>query len=354
MSARGRAVASTSAEAREAASAAMSEGGNAFDAAVAGFFAAAGAHPAALLSPLVLALAGVGQRPTFFDGRSREPGLGVVRPARHRDARSAPALARLAVPAAPVAVAVAVAASGSRRLAQLAAFGVKAARRERAPERARAIEAVGRAGGLALQERWFLQELAERAPRIEGALVGPDDIAQVRPGVETLEAPEALGGTFVYRPAWSAGLAGGEGAPAARERRVLVAVDGRGALAAALWYECEGGLPLFEGQLALPAIATPIVSGVTRVRPGTPVATPAPLAFAGKGEGRVEAALGTNAGELSAAMAEAVKAAGTGLWPAADAPSPFGAGVELVAALSFEAGREGAARHWRAHEAPPA
>ncbi|HEU4409877.1 MAG TPA: hypothetical protein VFS43_31780 [Polyangiaceae bacterium] len=348
MSARGRAsVASTSVEAREAAAAALAEGGNAFDAAVAGFFAAAGAHPAPLLSPLALAVAGVGQRPTFFDGRSREPGLGVARPTRYRDAGSAPALARLGAPAGPVALAVAVASAATRRLPQLAAVGVKAARRERAPERARAIEAVGRAGGLALQERWFLQELAERAPRIEGALLGPDDLAQVRPGVETLESDEALGGALVYRPGWAPGRP--EGAPAPAERQVIAAVDARGGLALALWHEGAGGFPLFEGQLALPALGTPVVSGVARARPGAPVPTPTPLAFLSGREGRVEAAFGSNAGELSAAMAEAVQAAGTGLWPSAEASAPFGPGVELVAALVYEAaaGREGATRHWR-------
>lgn len=347
MSTRGRSsVASTSAEAREAAAGALAEGGNAFDAVVAGFFAAAGAHPAPLLSPLVLAIAGAGQRPTFFDGRSREPGLGVVRPTRHRDARSTPELARLAVPAAPVTLAVALASAGTRRLPQLAAFGVKAARRERASERARAIEAVGRAGGLALQERWFLQELAERAPRIEGALLGPDDLAQVRPGVETLETYEALGRGLVYRPAWAGDRS--EGAPEPADRRALAAVDSRGSLALALWHEGPQGFAFFDGQLTLPPLATPVVSGVARARPGAPVPTPAPLAFLSGQEGRVEAALGSNAGELSGAMVEAVGAASTGLWPSPEASSPFGPGIELVAALIYEnAGREGAVRHWR-------
>jgi hypothetical protein len=346
MSARGRAVASTSAEAREAAAAVMADGGNAFDAAIGGFFAAAGAHPAALLSPLVLGLAGVGQRPTFFDGRSREPGLGVARPTRHRDAASTPTIARLAVPAVPVTLAVALASVGTRRLTQLAAFGVKIARRERAAERARALEAVGRAGGLALQERWFLQELADRAPRIEGALIGPDDLAQVRPGIETPEAPEALGSALAYRLPWAAERSPRE--PSTAERHALTVVDARGNVAAALWHECAGGLPLFEGQLTLPAIATPVVTGVARPRPGAPITMPAPLAFLSNREGRVDAVLASNAAELSAAMAEAVAAAGSGLWPASDAPSPFGDKIELVAALaSTTTGREGATRHWR-------
>ncbi len=344
MSVRGRAVASTSAEAREAAAAALAEGGNAFDAAIAGFFAAAGAQPAALLSPLVLALAGLGQRPTFFDGRSREPGLGVARPTRYRDAAGAPALARLATPAAPVTLAVALASAGSGRLSQLAAYGVKVARRERAPERARVLEAVGRAGGLALQERWFLQELAERAPRIDGALLGPEDFAQVRPGIETPDAPEALGGTLAYRPAWARGPARPE--PVACQ--AIATVDSHGTIAAALWHEPSNAWPLFEGQIALPALATPVVSGVPRPRPGAPVPTPAPLAFLSSREGRVEAAFGANAGELTGAMAEAVRGATTGLWPAALTADPFGPKVELVAALFAQgSAREGAARHWR-------
>ncbi|HEU4535674.1 MAG TPA: hypothetical protein VFS00_16215, partial [Polyangiaceae bacterium] len=280
------------------------------------------------------------------DGRSREPGLGVARPTRYRDAAAAPALARLAVPAVPVTLAVAVASAGTRRLTQLAAYGVKIARRERAAERARALEAVGRAGGLALQERWFLQELSERAPRIEGALIGPEDLAQVRPGIETPEAPAALGGALAYRPAWADERSPREPPPA--ERHALAAVDARGNVAAALWHECAGALPLFDGQLALPAIATPVVSGVTRPKPGAAVPMPAPLAFLSHREGRVEAVFASNAAELSAAMVEAVGAAGAGLWPAADAPSPYGDKIELVAALASDAsGREGATRHWR-------
>jgi hypothetical protein len=346
MSARGRAVAATRAEAREAGAAALAEGGNAFDAVVAAFLAAAGEHPAPLLSPLVLAVAGTGQRPTVFDGRSREPGAGVVRPARYRDAAAAPAITRLAAPAAPVTLAVAVASVGERRLSQLAAYGVKIARRERAPERARALEAVGRAGGLALQERWFLQELAERAPRIDGALLGPEDVAQLRPGVETLEAPEALGGALVYRPRWAEGR--GELALTPSERHVAVAVDARGTLAAALWHEFAGAWALFDGQLTLPPIGSPVVAGAPRARAGAPVATPAPLGFLSAREGRVEAAFGTNAGALSAPLAEAVAASTSGLWPTGDAAAPFGEGIEAVAALYHEgAGRDGATRHWR-------
>jgi gamma-glutamyltranspeptidase/glutathione hydrolase len=65
---------------QEAARAELVQSKSAVAAVAAGFFAAAGRHPGVLLAPLTLLVAGVGAGGRAFDGRLRQPGLGVKRP----------------------------------------------------------------------------------------------------------------------------------------------------------------------------------------------------------------------------------------------------------------------------------
>src|SRR4051812_45359716 len=92
------AVVASDADARRAAEERLADGGTAAEAALAGWFAIAGASTWGLFAPMTLAVAGGGGGIRFVDGRARQPGKGFDRPVRYPAGKEPPAVSRAAVP----------------------------------------------------------------------------------------------------------------------------------------------------------------------------------------------------------------------------------------------------------------
>lgn len=265
------AVVATVDEAEEAAHAELAKGGTAADAAIAGFFAAAGASPWPLFAPIVIVLAGGGSGVTFIDGRARQPGKGVDRPLRWKRDEAPPGV-RAAAPGSIAAIAAAAAIAGSK-LAPLVSAGVALAKARDATARASLLARIGAASTRAMGDRALLAAIAESAPRIEGALIGPDDLVDIVPEALHGDVRGKLGRLVASAP-W---VTGDELPGSAKARLAVLAADGRGGLAAILAEPSDGYLPLFGGELALHLLADAPRRGLTRTRAGTPLPSPAPV-----------------------------------------------------------------------------
>src|SRR4051812_8267952 len=165
--------------AEEAAVAQLGQGGSAVGAVLAGFFAAAGGYSGVLLSPLTLLLAGIGGGGRAFDGPPPPPGLGT-QPARgFLPEEAVPQAARIAVPAAVAAAAVANAYDGAKSLASLVKHGILRAERAGADGRAEVLARVRSVGQTALGEQTFMRPFLRLAGPSEGGLVTPADFTGI-------------------------------------------------------------------------------------------------------------------------------------------------------------------------------
>lgn len=276
MSAPVRSAVATRPEAREAAEEMLSHGGSAIDAALAGYLASAGAMPWALMAPLLVVVAGVGSGVRFVDGRARQPGKGLERPRRFSAEKDVPAVSLLSVPSSPIALSLAAGTFGTAAFSQLAGYGVRAARKEGAEQRARMIEKVAQAKVLSVTDREFQSELKTRAPRIDGALLGPEDFEELSSEIAQPGPSMAFAGHRVLTAPWT-----DEGAMAGvveGGRGVVLAADNRGGLAAVIFERPARTLPLYDGDIELPLLAQPLLKGVPRLRPGASLPMAMPVA----------------------------------------------------------------------------
>jgi gamma-glutamyltranspeptidase/glutathione hydrolase len=267
------AAAATEPVASAAALAALIDGGTAIDAVVAGFFAAAGVHPGALLGPVQILVAGTGVGARAFDGRPRQPGSSAPRPRGFRPEDEVPLAALAAVPASLGALALALAHDGVLTLTRLARAGVETARGRGAKGRATVLAEVGRLGATALGDPSFVRPLVGAAGRAQGGLLGEEDLRSIVPASEPprIVSPGGRGALFLpwQRPA-----------EPGRPSHAIVAGDYRGVLAALAYAPDDDGLRVPELELVLPRDAVPVRRGVARTRPGEPLAAHAPIAIA--------------------------------------------------------------------------
>jgi hypothetical protein len=268
---KGGAAVATHTGAESAALEVLAAGGSAVEAAITGFFVAAGDSSWTLFAPLTAALAAGGAGISFFDGRARQPGKSVDRPLRwERD--KAPAVVRAAAPGS-IAALSALAAMASASMTPLVAPGVAAAKAAGANSRAKLLTRIGKATTLAMGERWVGEALREAAPPIEGSLIGPDDLVDIVPDVVRGRVTGELGRYVAVAP-W---LEGGELPLSSDVRLCILVADSRGSLVTILSEPPRGTLPIFDGELGLPLVADPPRKGLTRTKPGTPLPCPAPV-----------------------------------------------------------------------------
>ncbi len=267
----GRAVLTNSPASQEAAAETLKTGGSALDAALAGFFAEAAVAPWALLAPITIVVAGSGSGVRLLDGRARQPGQNVERPVRYSSLAEAPDFALAAVPTTVAAVSLAATMFGMTTLPKLVGPAVRLAKKQGAPERAALISRVGSAKAWAMQDKGFLGEIAERVPRFEGALLQPSELAIERVDVLATELTERLAGVPAMVPPWHDPTRKAPG-------RLVILVADRGALAGLIVERPSRTVALFDGEVEWPAVASPLLKGVVRVRAGTPVPMTAPLA----------------------------------------------------------------------------
>ena len=260
--------------AERAAAAILEEEGTAGEALIAGFLAAAATRPSALWSPVQVLIAGPGTFARAFDGRARQPGLGLPRPRGVVEKARVPAAAHVAAPASLGALAVLHAYDATLTFQQLAGPALELAKGEGSAERRALLAKVARLGPAALRAPAVLRALLAVAGRTEGGLLSERDLAEVRPE-SAFPREVRLGGD---RGAWVVPWP----APAAPHRpvEVIVAADGRGVLGALGYAPDDEGLPVPELGIVLARDAVVVRRGIPRVSPGEVLPAPAPLAIA--------------------------------------------------------------------------
>lgn len=257
--------------------------GNAVDAVVTGVLVAAAEAPGVLLGPVQLLVGGVGAGLQAFDGRVRQPGLGIPRPRGVVAGEAVPAQARIGVPALPAALAAVLAALGATTLRRAAGPAIERARTV-SPERAALLEMFARRGAAAMADDAVVGELAGVAGRAAGGTLTRDDLAAVRPGVVTCDE-RTLAPSGILRVPWR------ETAPGGAATQVVVAADGRGLVAIACYEVPVDGVAIPSLGLLAPSFASPVRRGEARVRPGEPCPASAPIALRTR-RGVVDVAIG--------------------------------------------------------------
>jgi gamma-glutamyltranspeptidase/glutathione hydrolase len=319
------AVSASEGHAAEAASALLTKG-NAVDAVVAGVFAAAAAAPGVLLGPVQLLLGGAGLGLRAVDGRVRQPGKGAPRPRGFTADQQVPATARVGVPALTAALAAAHASAGSATLAQVLAPAIAIAEGARKD----LLRKVARRGAAAMSDEAVASELVAVCGRIAGGVLTKDDLGEVLPALLSAEeTTSARGARRVARVPWAR-------AEGASPVHVIVASDHRGLLAAACYERHEEGVAIEALELVAPLVASPVLRGETRARPGAPVPAAAPMALASLAAGGApDAAVGIALDAAGESALDELLAA----W-SADAPPPSYGGAGIL--VGVVKGREGA------------
>ncbi|MBL8719595.1 MAG: hypothetical protein JNL79_26640 [Myxococcales bacterium] len=302
----GAASASTHDEAAHAASLALTAEpgetpGTAIDAVLAGVLAVAARKPSVLLGAGTLLLAGTGEGLFAVDGRARTTGIGAPRPRGFVDASEVPLIARIATPGLPSALARAHTGRGRLTLTAIVRHALAAAG-DVEPDRARSLRAFAREAGAFVHEAMRAPLLAATARALGGHLT-LEDLEGVRADLVPARTVRVDTRAWSFAP-WADALAAafqqtGDGtlvdAAAALDEGpalgIVCANDAHGAFAAAAFVVAAESLPIEGTGLALPALAPPVMRGVTRQAPGAILALGAPLGVAAL-DGTVDLAVG--------------------------------------------------------------
>lgn len=263
--------------AAEAAEDVLLSGGSALGAAVAGFFAAAGAHSGVILSPVTLIATGSGIGARAFDGRCRQPGLGTKRPRGFREGEPVPAQASVGVPGSITALVVALAYDEQAKIARLLRAGIRRARDTGALARAELLERIRAVGGAAVTEASFVRPFLHAAGEAQGGLVGPADLKSIGNVDTAATVYEAGGARWTVAP-WALEDAPAEAPAELGIGHAICAVDVQGLAVALSYRRVMNGIPIDELELEAPPSAVPVRRGVTRVAPGGSLPAPAPIA----------------------------------------------------------------------------
>jgi hypothetical protein len=275
-----RASAASEAHVAQAARDAIAEQ-NAVDAVVTAVLVAAAEAPAVFLGPLQILVGGAGAGLLAFDGRVRQPGLGVPRPRGVVAGGPVPPQARVGVPALPAALAAALASLGSISVRRACGPAIERARALSA-ERAATLEAFSRRAAAAMTDDAVAGELTAVAGRAAGGALTREDLTALRPGMQPCQE---AGDAGIVRVPWRA--AGADGSAV----QVVAATDPRGLVAIACYEAPVEGLAVPGLGLVAPAFASPVMRGETRVRPGEPCPAAAPIALRAR-RGLIDLAIG--------------------------------------------------------------
>ena len=263
--------------AAEAAEDVLLAGGSALGAAVAGFFAAAGAHSGVLLSPVTLLAAGSGIGARAFDGRCRQPGRGSKRPRGFKDGDVVPSQASVGVPAGITALIIALAYDEQAKIARLLKSGIRRARDTGALARAELLERIRAVGGSAVTESSFVRPFLHAAGEAAGGLVGPSDFRAIDDVDHAATIYEASGARWAIAP-WATDDAPSTVPPEFGIGHAVCAVDVQGLAVALSYRRVMNGIPIDELEIEAPPVAVPVRRGVPRVAPGGSLPAPAPIA----------------------------------------------------------------------------
>ncbi len=264
--ARSRALASNP-NAQEAAEGVLSAGGGALQAALTGYFVAAGHDPGVLLAPLTLLVGGVGAGVFAYDGRCRQPGRDAKRPRGFLPEDEVPVEAYVAASASVSALATAVAFHPGTSLLSCARPGVQVAKSMGAKGRAQILEHVATLGATAFLENSVKKAFLSQYGVLEQGAITHTDLATP----EGLNPP-AVESENDWYPSWGSAsvdtslpFGGGHG---------IIAGDARGLFVALAYTELSDEIMLEPFEVALPRLAQPVLRGVPRINPGSSIGTP--------------------------------------------------------------------------------
>jgi gamma-glutamyltranspeptidase/glutathione hydrolase len=325
------AVSASEGHVAEAAAALLAKG-NAVDAVVAGVFAAAAGAPGVLLGHVQLLLGGAGLGLRAVDGRVRQPGKGAPRPRGFTADQTVPLSARVGVPLLPAALAATHASAGAATLAQVLAPAIAHAE----GQRREVLRRIARRGAGAMAEEAIASELVAAAGRVAGGMLSRDDLHGALPAiVAAVEQTSPVGARRVVRVPW-------EGGAASARVHLVTACDHRGLLAIACYERHEDGLPIEALSLVAPLLASPVLRGETRVRPGSPIQALTPMAMGCiASAGAPDSAIGIAADERGEAIVAEILAS----WAADVTNLPTYAGPgSLVGVVKGEGGASSLAK----------
>lgn len=271
---------STHPQADQAAEDVLGNGGSALKAALTGFFAAAGADPGVLFSPLSLLVVGLGAGARAYDGRCRQPGIGGKRPRGFLPEETIPPAARAAVPASVAAAAVAAAYHGGVSLAACVRPAVAVAKRVGAPGRSGLLARIAELGPNALHDAPIQRAWLARFGPQEGGTVTSRDLS----GPADLDAAAVPHEQGDLTLPWAGDQVDAD-VGALGDGHALVAIDVRGQLVALAFWSLPHRLVLEPYQTHVPALARPVMRNVSRTAPGSVLQAPCHLAVR-SGEGR--------------------------------------------------------------------
>jgi len=274
-------LAASDAVVRDAAEDAALNGASALGAVLTGYFAACGAHPGVLLSPLAVVLYGFGAA-RALDGRVRQPGLGGKRPRGFLPDEAIPDAARVGVATGPTAALIGLGYDKARRLSAVLKPGIALAKAEGASSRASLLTQIHDFGAAALTASAFYRPLIHVAGPSEGGMLTSSDFTTT-PEVD-LAAQRVNDGEGRLGVPWDDGSAG------ALELDYVAAIDAQGIAAVAAYHHCRSGMAVPELDLLAPLCAQPVIRSVTRVKPATALPLAVDLAIRFDARGRVASA----------------------------------------------------------------
>ena len=255
---------------------ALHSSGSAVTAVLAGFFSACAEYPGVLLGPLSILLAGIGSGVRTFDGRLRQPGIGIKRPRGYLPDREIPMSARIATPTAVVAAVVANTYDGRPSLGPALRDAVSLASERGATVRSRLLASIEAMGPRATAEAMFAGPLLAIAGPSEGGLLTARDLSAIPKQVDLPASIHPEDPNWRWAP-W-ADQPPSEPVEERGATEVVCAVDARGVFAAAVFEIPVGGVAIEDLQLTAPAAAVPVRRSVRRVEPGQPLFSPCPVA----------------------------------------------------------------------------
>lgn len=246
--------------AREAAEKAALSGASALGCVIWAYLTVGAAQPGVLLSPMSILVTSFGAR-RVFDGRVRQPGIGATRPRGFREGDEIPDAARIGAPASLSAAFVALGYDDPSLRSSALRAAIAVAKGADAPARASLFEQARGSGGAAFKDSEVSRALLMLASPAQGGMLTRDDFDQV----SALDLPAEVGDALVS-----------QGFPDPTPHRdlepqAIVALDRRGSAAVLCYAKAVAGAPILDGELLAPRIAVPVLRGVTRVRPGTPL-----------------------------------------------------------------------------------
>jgi hypothetical protein len=235
--------------------------------AIAGYLAVAGHHAGVLLSGAAILIHGLGVS-RAFDGRLRQPGVGVRRPRGFINGEPIPESAYVTAPQIIPAIYVALGYDEDRRNGELFKAALTNAKRSGSARRVALLNRVKELGARTFAEPSVHRHLLHVGAPAQGGQLGakdfePSSVIDVPTVVASHKTDKGASVTAVDFP-WPRA----KGARANCEPGYVNAVDRRGMGVLICYERALAGVEVTELDLLAPLAASPTMRGVSRVPPG--------------------------------------------------------------------------------------